>query len=96
MTLASLQAISQELQELRAMEARLHRWEAELEDREAGVAAAAEQPWGSLAVVRAEAIGADHRTQQVLALIEQQLAWLKRQSPAALVLIALRKQIQDL
>ena len=94
-----LELISQqlaELEDLRANQSMLERWQAELQDRESAVAAAAEQPWESLAVVRAEALGADHRTQQVLALIEQQLCWLRPQSPAATVLRTLRKQILQL
>lgn len=85
----------QELQTLRAQSTKLARWESELEGREASVAQAAEQPWGSLAVMRAEQLGISRGREEAMMLIDQQLAWL-RPGPTSTVLAALRSQIANL
>lgn len=86
----------QELQDLRAQSTRLARWDSELQEREAAVAQAAEQPWGELAVVRAEQLGVTKGLNQSLALIDQQLAWLQPHGAPAVVLKTLREQILKL
>ena len=94
----ALETIAEQLQELetlRAQSTRLARWESELEGREASVAQAAEQPWGSLAVMRAEQLGITRGREEVMMLIDQQLAWL-RPGPATTVLSTLRSQIANL
>lgn len=85
----------QELQELRGKVSALDHREAELEAREAAVAKAAEQPWGSLAVMRAEQIGVLRGRQEAIVLIDQQLEWL-RPGVATTVLLTLREHIKRL
>lgn len=94
----ALETIAEQLQELEALRAQaaaLARWESELEGREASVAQAAEQPWGSLAVARAEQLGIMRGREQAVMLIDQQLAWL-RPGPTTTVLNALKSQIANL
>ena len=94
----ALEAIAEQLQELEALRAQaaaLARRESELEALEVSVAQAAEQPWGSLAVARAEQLGIMRGREQAVMLIDQQLAWL-RPGPAATVLNTLKSQIANL
>lgn len=94
----ALETIAEQLQELetlRAQAAALARRESELEALEASVAQAAEQPWGSLAVARAEQLGIMRGREQAVMLIDQQLAWL-RPGPTTTVLNALKSQIANL
>ena len=94
----ALETIAEQLQELetlRAQSTKLARWESELEGREASVAQAAEQPWGSLAVMRAEQLGISRGREEAMILIDQQLAWL-RPGTAATVLNTLKSQIANL
>lgn len=98
MTTTALDTIAkqlQELQELRAKVTALDQRQAELEAQEEAVAAAAEQPWGSLAVMRAEQIGVLRGRQEAIVLIDQQLEWL-RPGAAATVLATLREHIKRL
>lgn len=95
----ALEAIAEQLQELEALRAQaaaLARRESELEALEASVAQAAEQPWGSLAVARAEQLGIMRGREQAVMLIDQQLAWLRPGHTAATVLKALKSQIANL
>lgn len=99
MTTTALETIAlqlRELDDLRAQSTRLARWESELQAREEAVALAAEQPWGSLAVVRSEQLGVTKGRNQALALLDQQLAWLRPDSASAVVLRTLREQILKL
>ena len=94
----ALETIAEQLQELEALRAQaavLARRESELEGREASVAQAAEQPWGSLAVARAEQLGIMRGREQAVMLIDQQLAWL-RPGTTTTVLNTLKSQIANL
>ena len=94
----ALETIAEQLQELEALRAQsteLARRESELEALEASVAQAAEQPWGSLAVARAEQLGITRGRKEALLLIDQQLAWL-RPGPTTTVLNTLKSQIANL
>ena len=94
----ALETIAEQLQELEALRAQaaaLARRESELEALEASVAQAAEQPWGSLAVARAEQLGMMRGREQAVMLIDQQLAWL-RPGPTTTVLNALKSQLANL
>lgn len=94
----ALETIAEQLQELEALRAQaaaLARRESELEALEVSVAQAAEQPWGSLAVARAEQLGMMRGREQAVMLIDQQLAWL-RPGPTTTVLNTLKSQIANL
>jgi hypothetical protein len=90
------EAIQRQLAPILALPDQLLARESELDQREAAIAAAAEAPWESMAVQQAEQVGAETRTLQILALLEQQLDWLESNSPPAIVLGTLREQILNL